>query len=188
MQYTYRRVTLFFFLSLFLFWGGFVQGNFLTINSEPETMSRNSGVFWAMLQTSMLLGNSVVYIEFRWGEGGGGAGLLGTWIIWLKKVLGIYSSSHHRGLKDISAAARSTLVATLLSVCGVGVVVMGLLRFVFDQVRFFFSFLPFPVQAYPLGAGGRQREKLPLDLAFETRGGARHAGASCQEVRGGGGQ
>lgn len=41
------------------------QGNFLTINSEPETMSRNSGVFWAMLQTSMLVGNTFVFFQFR---------------------------------------------------------------------------------------------------------------------------
>ena len=41
------------------------QGNFLTINSEPETMARNSGVFWAMLQSSMLLGNAFVFAEFQ---------------------------------------------------------------------------------------------------------------------------
>jgi hypothetical protein len=31
-----------------LLWTG--QGNFLTLNSDDETMVRNSGIFWAMLQ------------------------------------------------------------------------------------------------------------------------------------------
>lgn len=33
---------------LVVIWTG--QGNFLTINSTPETISRNSGIFWALLQ------------------------------------------------------------------------------------------------------------------------------------------
>ena len=41
------------------------QGNFLTNNSTPETSSRNSGVFWALFQSSMLFGNLFVYFEFR---------------------------------------------------------------------------------------------------------------------------
>lgn len=40
------------------------QGNFLTINSDPETMSRNSGIFWAMLQSSMLIGNTFIFFQF----------------------------------------------------------------------------------------------------------------------------
>ena len=40
------------------------QGNFLTLNSDEETMERNSGVFWAMLQCSMLIGNTFVYFVF----------------------------------------------------------------------------------------------------------------------------
>ncbi|XP_035210006.1 UNC93-like protein MFSD11 [Stegodyphus dumicola] len=46
-----------------LFWTG--QGNFLTINSDSETMSRNSGVFWALLQCSLLFGNIFVYFQFQ---------------------------------------------------------------------------------------------------------------------------
>jgi len=41
------------------------QGNFLTLNSDSETMSRNSGIFWAMLQMSMLIGNTFVFFQFR---------------------------------------------------------------------------------------------------------------------------
>ena len=41
------------------------QGNFLTLNSDPTTMSRNSGVFWAMLQMSMLIGNTFVFFAFQ---------------------------------------------------------------------------------------------------------------------------
>ena len=41
------------------------QGNFLTLNSDPSTMSRNSGVFWAMLQCSMLIGNTFVFFTFQ---------------------------------------------------------------------------------------------------------------------------
>ena len=41
------------------------QGNFLTLNSDPNTMSRNSGVFWAMLQMSLLIGNTFVFFTFQ---------------------------------------------------------------------------------------------------------------------------
>ena len=41
------------------------QGAFLTLNSEPETMQRNSGLFWAMMQSSMLVGNTFVYFQFH---------------------------------------------------------------------------------------------------------------------------
>ncbi|XP_076340619.1 LOW QUALITY PROTEIN: UNC93-like protein MFSD11 [Tachypleus tridentatus] len=46
-----------------LIWTG--QGNFLTMNSDSETMSRNSGIFWAMLQCSLLFGNLFVYFQFQ---------------------------------------------------------------------------------------------------------------------------
>ncbi|KAG8177635.1 hypothetical protein JTE90_019662 [Oedothorax gibbosus] len=46
-----------------LFWTG--QGNFLTINSDSDTMSRNSGVFWALLQCSLLFGNIFVFFKFQ---------------------------------------------------------------------------------------------------------------------------
>ena len=44
------------FLTAFLFsvlWTG--QGNFLTVNSDSETISRNSGIFWALLQFRSVL-------------------------------------------------------------------------------------------------------------------------------------
>ena len=41
------------------------QGNFLTLNSDEGTMERNSGIFWAMLQCSMLVGNTFVYFQFQ---------------------------------------------------------------------------------------------------------------------------
>ncbi|XP_054713785.1 LOW QUALITY PROTEIN: UNC93-like protein MFSD11 [Uloborus diversus] len=44
-------------------WTG--QGNFLTINSDSDTMSRNSGVFWALLQCSLLFGNIFVFFTFQ---------------------------------------------------------------------------------------------------------------------------
>lgn len=45
-----------------LIWTG--QGTYLTLNSTKATISRNSGIFWAMLQCSMLFGNLFVYIKF----------------------------------------------------------------------------------------------------------------------------
>uniref|UniRef100_T1L0R2 UNC93-like protein MFSD11 n=1 Tax=Tetranychus urticae TaxID=32264 RepID=T1L0R2_TETUR len=41
------------------------QGNLLTINSKDETIMRNSGIFWALYQTSLLVGNSIVYNRFE---------------------------------------------------------------------------------------------------------------------------
>ena len=41
------------------------QGVFLTLNSDETTMSRNSGIFWAMLQFSMVIGNTFVFIQFQ---------------------------------------------------------------------------------------------------------------------------
>ena len=40
-------------------------GNFLTLNSDQATMERNSGLFWAMLQCSLLIGNTFVYFQFQ---------------------------------------------------------------------------------------------------------------------------
>ncbi|XP_072029983.1 UNC93-like protein MFSD11 [Amphiura filiformis] len=41
------------------------QGNYLTLNSDKETMPRNSGLFWAMFQCSYLFGNLLIYFEFQ---------------------------------------------------------------------------------------------------------------------------
>ncbi|XP_054615679.1 UNC93-like protein MFSD11 [Dunckerocampus dactyliophorus] len=40
------------------------QGNVLTINSTDQTIGRNSGIFWALLQFSLLFGN--LYIFLAW--------------------------------------------------------------------------------------------------------------------------
>ncbi|XP_031206344.1 UNC93-like protein MFSD11 isoform X3 [Mastomys coucha] len=40
------------------------QGNCLTINSDELTIGRNSGIFWALLQSSLFFGN--LYIYFAW--------------------------------------------------------------------------------------------------------------------------
>ncbi|KAF7659076.1 hypothetical protein LDENG_00003680 [Lucifuga dentata] len=40
------------------------QGNVLAINSTDSTIGRNSGIFWALLQLSLLFGN--LYIYFAW--------------------------------------------------------------------------------------------------------------------------
>ncbi|XP_030369935.1 UNC93-like protein MFSD11 [Scaptodrosophila lebanonensis] len=44
-------------------WTG--QGTYLARCSEPSTISRNSGVFWALLQCSMFIGNLFVYYQFQ---------------------------------------------------------------------------------------------------------------------------
>jgi len=41
------------------------QGNFLAICSDPETISRNSGIVWAMLQVSGLIGNIFAFFMFN---------------------------------------------------------------------------------------------------------------------------
>merc|ERR1719220_1320456 len=40
------------------------QGNFLSLNSDDDTISRNSGIVWAMLQCSIFIGNIFVYFMF----------------------------------------------------------------------------------------------------------------------------
>merc|ERR1719397_2278561 len=41
------------------------QGNFLAICSDPETISRNSGIVWAMRQVSGLIGNIFAFFMFN---------------------------------------------------------------------------------------------------------------------------
>lgn len=41
------------------------QGSFLSRCSDDATISRNSGIFWAMLQMSMFFGNLFVYFQFQ---------------------------------------------------------------------------------------------------------------------------
>lgn len=44
-------------------WTG--QGNYLTLNSTKENISRYSGIFWCLLQLSLFIGNTFVYFTFR---------------------------------------------------------------------------------------------------------------------------
>lgn len=46
-----------------LIWTG--QGVYLSLNSSKETISRNSGVFWLLLQMSLLVGNLIVYLSLK---------------------------------------------------------------------------------------------------------------------------
>ncbi|KAM4691553.1 UNC93-like protein MFSD11 isoform 2-T2 [Rhinophrynus dorsalis] len=41
------------------------QGACLTINSDEDTIGRNSGIFWALLQFSMLFGNLYIYVAWK---------------------------------------------------------------------------------------------------------------------------
>ncbi|XP_061837983.1 UNC93-like protein MFSD11 isoform X2 [Nerophis lumbriciformis] len=41
------------------------QGLFLVENSEAATINRNTGMFWALLQCSMLLGNLYIYLDWN---------------------------------------------------------------------------------------------------------------------------
>ena len=44
------------------------QGAFLAINSDQSTIARNSGIFWAMLQCSMVIGNTYYFLQFAGDE------------------------------------------------------------------------------------------------------------------------
>ncbi|XP_077069496.1 UNC93-like protein MFSD11 isoform X2 [Siphateles boraxobius] len=41
------------------------QGHFLVENSDASTINRNTGLFWALLQCSMLFGNLYVYFDWK---------------------------------------------------------------------------------------------------------------------------
>ncbi|MED6292814.1 hypothetical protein CHARACLAT_004394 [Characodon lateralis] len=41
------------------------QGRFLVENSEASTINRNTGMFWALLQCSMLFGNLYIYLDWN---------------------------------------------------------------------------------------------------------------------------
>ena len=36
-----------------------------TLNSDENTMTRNSGIFWVMIMTSSLIGNTYIYFQFQ---------------------------------------------------------------------------------------------------------------------------
>lgn len=41
------------------------QGNYLSLNSNATTSGRNSGIFWALLQSSLIVGNVFLIIELK---------------------------------------------------------------------------------------------------------------------------
>ncbi|XP_041825387.1 UNC93-like protein MFSD11 [Melanotaenia boesemani] len=41
------------------------QGHFLVENSEASTINRNTGMFWALLQCSMVFGNLYIYLDWN---------------------------------------------------------------------------------------------------------------------------
>ncbi|XP_018605241.1 UNC93-like protein MFSD11 isoform X2 [Scleropages formosus] len=41
------------------------QGNYLVQNSDASTINRNTGIFWGLLQCSMLFGNLYIYFDWR---------------------------------------------------------------------------------------------------------------------------
>lgn len=41
------------------------QGNLLTVNSTSETRGRDTGIFWALMQCSLLIGNLFFFFEFN---------------------------------------------------------------------------------------------------------------------------
>ena len=43
----------------------FLQGNVLANNSDPTTITRNSGVFWAMNMSSNFIGNTLAFLLFK---------------------------------------------------------------------------------------------------------------------------
>ena len=41
------------------------QGNFLTLNSDEDTITRNSGIFWNMKNFALFIGNIFVFFQFQ---------------------------------------------------------------------------------------------------------------------------
>lgn len=41
------------------------HGQYITLNSTQHTIARNSGFFWAVIQCSMFIGNSFIFVLFR---------------------------------------------------------------------------------------------------------------------------
>ncbi|XP_066544958.1 UNC93-like protein MFSD11 isoform X2 [Amia ocellicauda] len=41
------------------------QGNFLVLNSDATTINKNTGMFWVLLQCSMLFGNLYIYLDWN---------------------------------------------------------------------------------------------------------------------------
>ncbi|XP_074597121.1 UNC93-like protein MFSD11 isoform X2 [Brevipalpus obovatus] len=96
------------------------QGNFLTINSNHENISRNTGIFWCLFQGSLLFGNIFVYFQFQGQENIDSrtrtitytvltsAALLGTFLLcFLRKVEPSSSSSSKKSTGPLEAICNS---------------------------------------------------------------------------------
>ncbi|NWJ09033.1 MFS11 protein, partial [Crypturellus undulatus] len=60
--WTFYTVSVFIGIAAAVLWTA--QGNCLTVNSDENSIGRNSGIFWALLQSSLFFGN--LYIYFAW--------------------------------------------------------------------------------------------------------------------------
>ncbi|XP_015123665.1 UNC93-like protein MFSD11 [Diachasma alloeum] len=70
-----------------LVWTG--HGQYLTENSDSETMSRNSGLFWAVFQSSMFTGNLFVYFMFTDPEIDGPTRKIVFWVLTSLAIVGV---------------------------------------------------------------------------------------------------
>ena len=46
----------------------FLQGNYITDNTTPANRSQYTGVFWSQLQSSLLIGNTMLYLIVHGGD------------------------------------------------------------------------------------------------------------------------
>ncbi|KAK0098077.1 hypothetical protein PV326_011376 [Microctonus aethiopoides] len=67
-------------------WTG--HGQYLTENSDSETMSRNAGIFWAIFQSSLFAGNLFVYFMFNESKIESSTRQLVFWVLTALSILG----------------------------------------------------------------------------------------------------